>query len=93
MPAAPTVLAVNVSVLAALVGDDPATIREFLTDFRASANTIAAELATACAAGDAAEAAALAHKLKSSARSVERWRWASCVLRWKQPGKSGRAPR
>ena len=70
VPAAPTVLAVNVSVLAALVGDDPATIREFLTDFRASANTIAAELATACAAGDAAEAAALAHKLKSSARSV-----------------------
>jgi CheY-like chemotaxis protein/HPt (histidine-containing phosphotransfer) domain-containing protein len=62
--------AVDVGVLAALVGDDPATIREFLVDFRASATAIAAELSAACAAGDAARAGALAHKLKSSARSV-----------------------
>ncbi len=57
-------------MLAALVGDDPETIREFLLDFRASAATIAAELQAAVAAGDAARAGALAHKLKSSARSV-----------------------
>ena len=62
--------AVDVSVLAALIGDDPATIREFLLDFRASATTIAAELSAACATGDTAQAGALAHKLKSSARSV-----------------------
>jgi len=60
----------DISVLAALVGDDPATLREFLIDFRASATTIATELSVACAAGDAARAGALAHKLKSSARSV-----------------------
>jgi len=67
-PAAMPTLDVN--VLAALVGDDPATLREFLRDFRASAATIAAELSAACAAGDAARAGALAHKLKSSARAV-----------------------
>lgn len=57
-------------MLAALVGDEPAVIREFLLDFRASATTTATELAAACAAGDTAQASALAHKLKSSARSV-----------------------
>jgi PAS domain S-box-containing protein len=65
-----TFATLDVSVLAALVGDDPETIREFLLDFRASAATIAAELQAAVAAGDAARAGALAHKLKSSARSV-----------------------
>ncbi len=60
----------DVSVLAALVGDGPAVIREFLLDFRGSAATIAAELSAACAAGDAAQVGALAHKLKSSARAV-----------------------
>ncbi|MDP1652536.1 MAG: PAS domain S-box protein [Rhodocyclaceae bacterium] len=67
---APTLASLDVSVLAALVGDDPATLREFLRDFRASATTIAAELAAAGAAGDAARAGALAHKLKSAARAV-----------------------
>ena len=61
---------VDVSVLAALVGDDPATLREFLIDFRASAATIAAELSAACAAGDAAQVGAAAQKLKSAARAV-----------------------
>ncbi len=67
---APTFATFDVSVLAALVGDDPATLHEFLRDFRDSAASIAAELTAACAAGDAAQAGALAHKLKSSARSV-----------------------
>ncbi|MHB1358329.1 MAG: PAS domain S-box protein [Rhodocyclaceae bacterium] len=66
----PSAASLDVSVLAALVGDDPATLREFLLDFRASAAAIAAELQAACAAGDAAQVGALAHKLKSSARSV-----------------------
>ena len=60
----------DISVLAALVGDDPATLREFLLDFRASATTITAELSAACAAGDTAQVGALAHKLKSAARAV-----------------------
>ncbi|MDO8932624.1 MAG: ATP-binding protein, partial [Rhodocyclaceae bacterium] len=60
----------DISVLAALVGDDPATLRELLLDFRASATTIAAELSAACATSDAAQADALAHKLMSAARAV-----------------------
>ncbi len=61
---------VDVNVLKALVGDDPAVISEFLHDFRSSAAQIAAELKIAYAAGQAAQVGALAHKLKSSARSV-----------------------
>ncbi|HRW48325.1 MAG TPA: PAS domain S-box protein [Caldilinea sp.] len=63
-------VAVDVAVLAALVGDDPATIRDFLADFRHSARAIATELDAACVAGQAAQVGALAHKLKSSARAV-----------------------
>jgi len=61
---------VDVNVLKALVGDDPAVIHEFLHDFRISAAKISAELKAACNDGQAAQAGALAHKLKSSARSV-----------------------
>ncbi len=62
--------ALDVSILAALVGDNPATIADFLQDFQASATTIAAELEAAWADANAAHASALAHKLKASARSV-----------------------
>ncbi|MBS0483769.1 MAG: response regulator, partial [Proteobacteria bacterium] len=61
---------VNVHVLEELVGDDAEMIREMLLDFRASAEKIAAELHTAYQTGQLAAAGALAHKLKSSARSV-----------------------
>jgi CheY-like chemotaxis protein/HPt (histidine-containing phosphotransfer) domain-containing protein len=60
----------DVSVLEALVGNDPAVIDEFLRDFRASSVRIAADLRAASQAGEAATAGAAAHKLKSSARSV-----------------------
>lgn len=60
---------VDVSVLKALVGDDPSLIRELLQDFRISADKIALELRAACAVRDAAASAA-AHKLKASARNV-----------------------
>ena len=68
-PAAPAV-PVDVSVLKGLVGDDPEVVREFLQDFRLSAIKLAAELSTACANGQPAQARAVAHKLKSAARSV-----------------------
>ncbi|PKH04387.1 hypothetical protein CXF72_01195 [Psychromonas sp. MB-3u-54] len=61
---------VDVSVLAALVGDDPVIISDFLQHFNDSATQIAAELTTACANGEALRAQAEAHKLKSSARAV-----------------------
>jgi two-component system sensor histidine kinase EvgS len=61
---------VDVSVLAALIGDDPALLHEFLADFQASARAIAIELNAACAAANTSHAGDLAHKLKSSARAV-----------------------
>jgi CheY-like chemotaxis protein/HPt (histidine-containing phosphotransfer) domain-containing protein len=70
LPSAAVSGAVDVNVLRALIGNDDALIREFLQDFRVSAAKIAVELRPACDAGEAAAAGALAHKLKSSARSV-----------------------
>lgn len=60
----------DVRVLVTLVGDDPEITRDFLHDFRHSATQIAAEMKTAYAAGQAAQVGSLAHRLKSSARSV-----------------------
>jgi len=60
----------DVSVLEALVGDDPEIIREFLEEFRKTSLQTAAELQTACQLGLASEAGALGHKLKSSARAI-----------------------
>jgi HPt (histidine-containing phosphotransfer) domain-containing protein len=60
----------DVSVLASLVGDEPAIVREFLHDFGVSAKAISVELLTACNAGDLPHVSRQAHKLKSSARSV-----------------------
>lgn len=62
--------AVDLRVLQALVGNDPELIQDFVQDFRASAGRLAAELAVACRAPQPAEAADIAHKLKSSARSM-----------------------
>jgi signal transduction histidine kinase/DNA-binding response OmpR family regulator len=62
--------AVDIQVLADLVGNDPAVLRGFLLDFQHSAERIAATLRAACVQGDAREASAQAHQLKSSARTV-----------------------
>jgi signal transduction histidine kinase/CheY-like chemotaxis protein/HPt (histidine-containing phosphotransfer) domain-containing protein len=62
--------AVDLAVLKGLVGNDEATVREFLTDYLDSARQLAGEMRTALAAGDARHAGAIAHKLKSSSRSV-----------------------
>jgi signal transduction histidine kinase/HPt (histidine-containing phosphotransfer) domain-containing protein/ActR/RegA family two-component response regulator len=60
----------DVSVLEALVGSDPALIREFLEEFNVSIRRAGAELLTAVRLGHAVEAAAAAHKIKATARSV-----------------------
>jgi len=80
---------VNVSVLKALVGDDPAVIPELLRDFRVSAIGIAAELCTACDAGHASAAVAAAHKLKSSAGLVGALALAELCDEMEQAGKAG----
>jgi two-component system sensor histidine kinase/response regulator len=61
---------VDLAVLAALVGDDPDVIKALLKDFRSSASDTAAQLKRASLAGLANEVGAMAHKLKSAARSV-----------------------
>ncbi|OGT01468.1 MAG: hypothetical protein A3F73_04855 [Gallionellales bacterium RIFCSPLOWO2_12_FULL_59_22] len=80
---------VDVNVLKKLVGDDEEIIRDFLHDFRLSAEKIAVELRTACAAGQAAAAGALAHKLKSSARSVGALALGELCAAMEQAGKAG----
>ena len=62
--------AVNVAVLKGLVGDDAETVREFLADYLTSARHLSTELRAAYTAGDARHVGAIAHKLKSSSRSV-----------------------
>jgi CheY-like chemotaxis protein/HPt (histidine-containing phosphotransfer) domain-containing protein len=60
----------DVEVLRALAGDDGATLRELLTTFLAVLSEQAPALRAAAEGGDLRSAAAIAHKLKSSARSV-----------------------
>jgi len=79
----------DVSVLAALVGDNPEVISEFLQDFRSSATQIASEMKSAYAAGQAAQMGALAHKLKSSARSVGALGLGELCAAIEQAGKAG----
>ena len=62
--------AVDVGVLAALVGNKPALLERFLTDYLRHGQTYQQSLLAALASGDLREAGALAHKLKSSSRSV-----------------------
>lgn len=61
---------VDVRVLEALVGNDPELISEFLQDFHTSAISIAKDLKATNLAGEVRQVGGLAHKLKSSARSV-----------------------
>ncbi len=92
MPAPSAVaVAVDVNVLKKLVGDDDAVIRDFLHDFRLSAVNISGELRTACAAGQIAVAASLAHKLKSSSRSVGALALGELCSEMEQAGKANNA--
>ncbi len=63
-------VAVNVAILKGLVGDDAEIVREFLADYLVSVRRLSQELHAAYAAGDARHVGAIAHKLKSSSRSV-----------------------
>lgn len=89
LPVAAESRPVDVSVLKALVGDNPAMISDLLDDFRLSATKIAAELRSACAAGQASASSAAAHKLKSSARSVGALALGELCEAMEQTGKAG----
>ena len=68
-PPAPS-KAVDVRVLEGLVGNAPAAAREILVAFQESARTSAAQIRAATTAHDLPQVGQLAHRLKSSARSV-----------------------
>ena len=82
-------LPVDVSVLKALVGDDPAVVDEFLREFRLDARLIAEELRCACEAGRAKAGGAAAHKLKSSSRAVGALALGELCEMMDQAGRSG----
>ncbi len=79
----------NLSVLEGLVGDDPATVNEFLSDYLASSRDIAKEMRAAFAAGDSRQVGALAHKLKSSSRAVGALALGELCARLESLGKAG----
>ena len=60
----------DTSVLAALVGDDPALISDFLTDYLGSVSKASSEIQAAFAGEDWRAIGAVTHRLKSSSRSV-----------------------
>jgi CheY-like chemotaxis protein len=80
---------VDIGVLEGFVGNDPEVVREFLGDFRTSSSRIAAELRNAIQAADPKAAAAAAHKLKSSARSVGAMELGELCAKMEEAGKAG----
>jgi CheY-like chemotaxis protein len=60
----------DTDVLRRLVGDDPEVLNEFMEDFRTALGTLTAELREAFRTSDLSQVGAVAHKLKSAAKSV-----------------------
>jgi PAS domain S-box-containing protein len=70
VPEALSAPAVDLTVLASLVGDDADIIRELLSDYLASVRRLTPELRQHASKGNARDVGSIAHKLKSSSRSV-----------------------
>lgn len=88
-PGTTSITAVDVSVLAMLIGNDPAVILEFLDDFRLSAAEIAHQLRSACRDGRSKQASDQAHKLKSSALAVGALALGECCAAIEAAGNAG----
>ncbi|MDH5479237.1 MAG: ATP-binding protein [Nitrosomonas sp.] len=65
-----TIIPVNIHVLEEFIGDDPVTIKEMLHEFRTDAEKTTTELHAAYQAKQFTTVGSIAHKLKSSSRSV-----------------------
>lgn len=79
----------DISVLEALVGRDPVVVEEFLADYLGSVSKAASEIEDAFAARDLPRLSALAHRLKSSSRSVGALPLGDCCEWIEKTGKSG----
>ncbi len=82
---------VDIHVLEELVGDDPETIQEMLQDYRVSAKKTVTELQIAYQAGQLATVGSIAHKLKSSSRSVGALALGDLCAQMEQAGKGNDA--
>ena len=76
--AKPSIPAVNLEALTALVGTDPVAIEEVLQAFRNSAAEARSELARSISEGSLQVASDVAHRLKSGARAIGATRLADC---------------
>ena len=83
-------LPLDVSVLEALVGDEPKVIKEFLQDFRVSAGEASTQMRAACQARQATAVEAVAHRLKSSALSVGALALGELCANMEEAGQAGR---
>jgi CheY-like chemotaxis protein/HPt (histidine-containing phosphotransfer) domain-containing protein len=61
---------VDIDVLKEIVGDDMETVQALLVEYAECSSELADQLGVRLAAGRGSEAAAIAHKLKSSSRSI-----------------------
>ncbi|MDD3519304.1 MAG: ATP-binding protein, partial [Chromatiales bacterium] len=82
----------DVSILKGLVGDDMGVVTEFLADFLKSARRHVKDLRAAEAAGDVPQLTSIAHKLKSSSRSVGALMFGDLCAGLESAGKSGDRP-
>jgi two-component system, sensor histidine kinase and response regulator len=85
----PSSAPVQVSVLEALVGTNPQLIQEFLDEFAVNAAGLALELSDACKDLQSPVAAGIAHKLKSSSRSVGALRLGDICAAMETAGNAG----
>ncbi|MGH8029349.1 MAG: response regulator [Arenimonas sp.] len=82
-------LAVDVGVLATLVGSEPTVVLEFLDDFQASSGRLVPALVSACADGRPQQASLLAHNLMSSARAIGASALGEMCARMDHAGRAG----
>ncbi len=82
---------VDVHVLEKLVGNDPEMIKEMLQDYRISAEKTTTELRAAYQAKQLATVGSIAHKLKSSSRSVGALTLGELCAKMEQAGKNNDA--
>jgi two-component system sensor histidine kinase/response regulator len=85
----PSSAPVQVSALEALIGKNPQLIQEFLQEFAVNAAGLAVELSDACMDRQARAAAEIAHKLKSSSRSVGALRLGELCAAMEAAGNAG----
>ncbi|MGE0808159.1 MAG: response regulator [Burkholderiaceae bacterium] len=89
----PAANAVDLGVLKALVGEDPAVIGELLDEFKLSLAEAAGQMRVAVHAGRVSTVTAVAHKLKSSARAVGALQLGATCDRIEQAGRAGEVMR